>query len=499
MTGTVDTTIVIPTIARASLQTLLESLRDSAGPRPAEIVVVDDRPDPQPLPIPPGVSVTTLRGKGSGPASARNRGWQQARTTWVSFLDDDVVVSADWLTRLATDLARCDEDDEYVAGSAGQVRVPLPSDRRPTDWERSCRGLEDASYITADLSYRRAALAAVGGFDERFPRAYREDADLALRVRMTGGQIVRGERSITHPVREADDWVSLRQQRGNADDALMRVLHGPRWRRVSAAPRGRLPWHIATVLALSTATGGATRRQKKLSTIGAVGWALLTTDFFWRRVAPGPRDRAEVRRLAATSAAIPLAAVYWRLVGTITHRRARPWGRWPSLVLFDRDGTLVHDVPYNGDPDLVSEVDGALRALDSLRERGVPLGVVTNQSAVGRGIISYRDMVRVNDRVASSLGPFTTWHSCPHGPDEGCACRKPAPGMVQRACADVGVDPRQCVVVGDTRADVEAARNAGAIGILVPNRQTEAVDAEYADYVADDLDTAVRWILGRST
>lgn len=494
MTETIDTTVVIPTIGRESLQTLLTSLRDSTGPRPAAIVVVDDRAEPAPLPTPPGLPVRVLRSSGSGPASARNRGWQYADTTWVSFLDDDVIVTADWLAALAADLQQC---DEHVAGSLARVEVPLPSDRRPTDWERNCHGLQSASFITADLTYRRAALAATGGFDERFPRAYREDADLALRIRADGGEIIRGDRTVIHPVRDADDWVSLRQQRGNCDDALMRALHGPRWRRTAAAPRGRLPWHVATVGALATAAGGAAWQRTKVSAAGAVAWAALTADFFWRRAAPGPRDRDELRRLALTSAVIPVAAVYWRLVGMVRHRRARPWGRWPSLVLFDRDGTLVHDVPYNGDPALIREVEGADRALDALREDGVRIGVVTNQSAVARGLISYTDMVRVNERVARSLGPFDTWHSCPHGPADGCPCRKPRPAMVQRACADVGTDPRQCVVIGDTRADVEAARNAGATGVLVPNAATEAVDATYADRVAPDLGEAVRWILGR--
>ncbi|WP_233275915.1 glycosyltransferase family 2 protein [Isoptericola variabilis] len=170
-----------------------------------------------------------VRTGGRGPAAARNAGWRSTSpdVVWVAFLDDDVVLPAAWAGGLAKDLANAAPD---VAGVQGRIVVPLPADRRPTDWERSTAGLEHAAWATADMAYRRSVLKRVSGFDERFPRAYREDADLALRVRAVGGHLVRGERTITHPVRPADDAVSLRVQRGNRDDALLRALYGPRWR-----------------------------------------------------------------------------------------------------------------------------------------------------------------------------------------------------------------------------------------------------------------------------
>ena len=79
-----------------------------------------------------------------------------------------------------------------MAGSQGRLRVPLPAARPPTDWERNVAALEGARWATADLAYRRAVLAEVGGFDERFRRAYREDADLALRVVRAGYRIEQG-------------------------------------------------------------------------------------------------------------------------------------------------------------------------------------------------------------------------------------------------------------------------------------------------------------------
>ncbi len=166
-----------------------------------------------------------------------------------------------------------------------------------------------------------------------------------------------------------------------------------------------------------------------------------------------------------------------------------------KAVLFDRDGTLVHDVPYNGDPERVRPVDGAREAVALLRGHGIRVGVVTNQSGIARGLISDIDVRRVNRRVDELIGPFDVWAICPHGPDDGCHCRKPRPGLVQWAAGRVRAAPADCVVIGDIGADVEAARRAGAHGILVPNEQTRPEETGAADHVAPDLLTAVRALL----
>ena len=167
----------------------------------------------------------------------------------------------------------------------------------------------------------------------------------------------------------------------------------------------------------------------------------------------------------------------------------------PDLVLFDRDGTLVHDFPYNGDPDWVRPIPGVQDALDGLRARGVRLGVVSNQSAVARGLITLQQVDACMARLTELLGPFDTIQICPHGPDDGCSCRKPAPGMVTTACAELEVDPARCVVIGDVGADVEAAAAAGAVGILVPTPVTRRQEVAAADRRADTLAHAVRDVL----
>ncbi|GAA2424285.1 HAD family hydrolase [Streptomyces macrosporus] len=164
-------------------------------------------------------------------------------------------------------------------------------------------------------------------------------------------------------------------------------------------------------------------------------------------------------------------------------------------VLFDRDGTLVEDVPYNGDPALVRPMPGAVEAMALLRSRGVPTAVVTNQSGIARGLIGWDDMGRVHARIDELLGPVNAWAVCPHGPDDGCACRKPAPGLVLDVARRLGVAPAECVVVGDIGSDMGAARAAGARGVLVPTPVTLPEEVRDAPVVAPDLLTAVRAVL----
>ena len=227
-----------------------------------------------------------------------------------------------------------------------------------------------------------------------------------------------------------------------------------------------------------------------------MAWLGLTADFARLRIAPGPRDRAEVARMLLTSAAIPVAAVWHRARGQWRHRSAQPWPPPLRAVLFDRDGTLVHDVPYNGDPDLVKPLDGAAEALESLRRNGVRLGVITNQSGVGRGLLSREAVDAVNARIDALLGPFDTWQVCSHAPEDRCACRKPRPGMVLAAAHELRLDPGVCAVVGDIGADVEAARAAGARAVLVPTGQTLPQEVRDSPVVATDLAHAMTLLLG---
>ena len=316
--------VVVPTAGRPSLAPLLRGLAHGL-PRPGRVLVVDDRAGEN-RPLLAGMDgdlpaeVVVVRSRGAGPAAARNVGWRAATAEWVAFLDDDVVLADGWLAALARDLGGLPAD---VAGSQGRLVVPLPSDRGPTDWERNVRGLETAVWATADLVYRRDVLAAVGGFDERFERAYREDADLALRVGSIGARIVWGTRTVRHPVAPERFWRSVALQRGNADDVLMRALHGPRWRERAHVPRGRRRRHLATTAAAVVALAAAGRGRRRVAVVGSAAWLAGTAELAWARLRPGPRTRDEVARMTATSVVLPAAATYHWLRG---------WARLPRLL-----------------------------------------------------------------------------------------------------------------------------------------------------------------------
>ncbi len=499
--------VVVPTVGRPSLATLLDVLASAGGPRPGRVLVIDDRPDRSEPLVPAHAAVEVVAGRAKGPAAARNVGWRASKADWVAFVDDDVVPDPDWFHRLWSDLAGAGPD---VAGNQGVLRIPLPEDRPPTDWERNVAGLENARWATADMAYRRAVLSEVGGFDERFPRAFREDADLALRVMDAGYRLERGTRTASHPVRPGGPWVSVRLQAGNADDALMRAEHGADWHQRAEAPRGRIARHVAASAAGLTALGALVTRNRSLTAWAGAAWLAGTTELAWARISPGPRTRREVATMAATSAAIPPTATFHRLAGEVrwrgrgrsrAHSSPRSSGHSPShpkpaAVLFDRDGTLVTDVAYNGDPERVELMPGAREAVDRLRSEGVPTAVVSNQSGVGRGTITLDQVEAVNRRVEDLLGPLGPWIVCPHAPADGCGCRKPAPGMVLQAAEALGVPAGRCALIGDIGSDMDAARAAGARGILVPTPVTRADEVGAAPEVANDLVAAVELLLG---
>jgi D-glycero-D-manno-heptose 1,7-bisphosphate phosphatase len=167
-------------------------------------------------------------------------------------------------------------------------------------------------------------------------------------------------------------------------------------------------------------------------------------------------------------------------------------------VLFDRDDTLVIDVPYNADPARVVPVPGAARAVAAVRAAGMSVGVVTNQSVIAKGMASRAQVDATNARVDELVGPFDVWEVCPHDRDDDCACRKPRPGMVLAAARRLGLDPADLVVIGDIGADVGAAVAAGAQGILVPTTRTLPAEVDAATTVAGSIEDAVALVVARA-
>jgi histidinol-phosphate phosphatase family protein len=173
-----------------------------------------------------------------------------------------------------------------------------------------------------------------------------------------------------------------------------------------------------------------------------------------------------------------------------------------AFVFLDRDGTLVVDRGYTHRTEDYARLPGALEGLALLRDAGYRLAIATNQSGIARGYYSQADFEafqRVLERDFAAGGVrFDATYFCPHLPDAGCSCRKPRPGMLERARRDLGADLLRSFVVGDRALDAELARNAGCRAILVSTGPEPPRPADLPTDVplAADLVAAARVILG---
>lgn len=167
----------------------------------------------------------------------------------------------------------------------------------------------------------------------------------------------------------------------------------------------------------------------------------------------------------------------------------------PKVILLDRDGTLVKDVPYNKDPKKVIPMPGAIEALEYIRKNKIPTAVVSNQSGIARGILTWEELKTVNHQVEKLLGSLGPWFICPHSEQDNCQCRKPKPGLLLEAANILGVEPKQMALIGDIGSDVQAALAAGSRGVLVPTSATLPQEILQARETAPNLISAVNLLL----
>lgn len=156
-------------------------------------------------------------------------------------------------------------------------------------------------------------------------------------------------------------------------------------------------------------------------------------------------------------------------------------GARPAAFL-DRDGTVIVDRDYPGDPAAVELLPGAARAIRRLNQAGMAVVMVTNQSGIGRGLISAAEFLAVQRRVTELLeaegARVDAVYHCPHAPWESppCQCRKPAPGMFRAAGADLGLDLAASIYVGDRLRDVLPGRELGGRAFLVGRTEPEGAE-----------------------
>ena len=313
-------TVVVPTYRRAALlKRCLAALADQTlRSTDYEIVIVHDGPGDEAYRSvagshPPGFP----RGRflelpaQRGPAAARNRGWREARGAVIAFTDDDTVPDSRWL--------ECGLAALGTHADAAWGRLVMPLGPAPTDYELDAARLAHAPFVTANCFVRHSTLVRVAGFDERFEQAWREDSDLHFRLLRAGARIVRAADAIVvHPIRPAPWGVSIAQQRKILFDALLYKKHPALYReRIRAHPRW--DYYAAVGAHLGCAAAAAAGAFGIAAALGAA-WAALTARIFAARLRPASKRAAHVLEMLVTSAAIPPAAVFWRLIGALRFR-----------------------------------------------------------------------------------------------------------------------------------------------------------------------------------
>jgi D-glycero-D-manno-heptose 1,7-bisphosphate phosphatase len=163
-----------------------------------------------------------------------------------------------------------------------------------------------------------------------------------------------------------------------------------------------------------------------------------------------------------------------------------------KVVILDRDGTIVVDRHYLSDPDALEFEPGAQAGLRRMSDMGFRLVVITNQSGIARGFFSLSRLAEIHERMRGMLHGIGVRldgvYFCPHGPGDGCDCRKPGLGLMQQASRELGFEMSESIVIGDKDSDVEFGQRAGAITMLIakPGARPSATP----DYIVGNLSDA---------
>ncbi|MHB8600138.1 MAG: glycosyltransferase family 2 protein [Ktedonobacteraceae bacterium] len=324
--GTCDVSVVVPTYRRPDLlrRCLRALIAQDYAATAYEVIIVDDAACDETrqmvecyaeLVSECGNTLRYIAVTGNhGPAIARNIGWRAASSDIIAFTDDDCIPAPNWLMVGVKAFHQTGKD---ITGVSGRIIVPLAG--IPTDYERNAAHLETSEFVTANCFYRRSCLTAVGGFDERFTAAWREDSDLFFALLQRNATLVyEPDAIVVHPLRPAQWGVSLSQQRKSMFNALLYKKHPSLYRqKIQATP----PWHYYLILAaLLTIVGGTTGKFPRLTFFAACLWLLLTGRFCLHRLHHTSSTRSHRAEMLYTSILIPPIAIYWRLRGVLKFR-----------------------------------------------------------------------------------------------------------------------------------------------------------------------------------
>jgi glycosyltransferase involved in cell wall biosynthesis len=320
--------VVVPTYKRPELleRCLAALVAQSLPPDTFEIVVADDGPDEDTRRL---VREWALRTCGSpeiryvpvcstqGPAGARNRGWEAADSPLIAFTDDDTVPQPEWLAEGCQVILA---SPRHLAATGRMVMPQQPPEGAPSNKGKARGVVRSAEFDTANCFVRRSALEAIGGFDERFTAAGREDSDLQFTLmKSLPGEIVKAPRAIVERPERRMRWTdSLRAHRRILFDALLFKKHPELYRaRIRRAP----PWsYYVIVAAIFGMMLGLFAGSDTVIALCFAAWLVLNTRLTLRRLEGTPHTRGQVVDIVLGSMAVPPFAVFWRLMGALRFR-----------------------------------------------------------------------------------------------------------------------------------------------------------------------------------
>jgi glycosyltransferase involved in cell wall biosynthesis len=262
---------------------------------------------PSPFPVFRYVPVTGTH----GPAAARNVGWRAACSEIIAFTDDDCIPDRNWLKAGVSAFV------DGVAGVWGRTIVPLPDS--PTDYELNAARLGLSEFVTANCFYRQDEIASIGGFDERFTAAWREDSDVFFTLLERGCQFANApDAVVVHPIRKAAWGISLNQQRKAMFNALLYKKH-PDLYRDKLQPV--TPWHYYWIVsAIALALWGELSGHPYFALAAISVWSVLTGRFCLQRLHQTSHAPEHIAEMIFTSILIPPLSLFWRLFGALKFR-----------------------------------------------------------------------------------------------------------------------------------------------------------------------------------
>ncbi len=313
--------VVVPTYRRPLLlKNCLQNLCDQILDKEKyEVIIVSDGPDDESkkavdefiVSVPVNIRFLSLPAK-KGPAAARNLGWQNANGVVIAFTDDDCLPDNNWLESICVNYK-----NEAEIAYTGKVIVPVSA--KPTDFELNTKGLETGDFVTANCAVTRATLEAIGGFDEAFTSAWREDSDLEFKLLLRNISIIKlNDAVVVHPVRKAPWGISIQEQEKTMYNALLYKKYPALYRRrVKSGPSWNYYFIILSFAAFLVA---AYCKITWLIIIGFICWLSLTMAFAFKRISATRKTAAHIFEMIVTSAIIPFLSILWTLYGAVKYR-----------------------------------------------------------------------------------------------------------------------------------------------------------------------------------